>query len=938
MAKNNFIEADDLIKKLNETFTRHEAIVLNSAIALKALNTEYKNLPSEYIKNQQNLVKAQSEIKKSTESLAKVEERARKQREAQVKKESDLRVRLNAQREKEEALQARSVGIYNRVRLKIAEITKAYNDLALKQQLGIKLSAREEAQLTVLTNRLTKYRGALNEINKKYGNYTLEVGNYAQGTKNLNFAMAQISRELPNFGQSFQVGVLSLTNNIGFLIDGINQVKAQNVELAAQGKATQSIFKIILGGIFSFQTLLFVGIGLLSAYSGEIAEWTSNLFKGEKAIKSILDVGKEFAEENAKSIGRLQALVSATQDVTLSDEQRLKALKLLNEEYPELNANMALEDENLKSLNKSVDIYIESLLRKVRVEQLNEKIGNQIIKIAEKEEEAMRLKSRLTAQQIKDAENWRGSILTLYMSEQGNQKVLGSYEKYIIAVTEAREARELLKKTIEGSDLSEELVGGSGGEEEDILKGTVKWYQELISANNELIETKKTISDLDSVRMLQSENEEYQKQIDLILNKTNKKEEESKALKGSIEFMRLHISELEKERDTLATNSREYGVRNQEIIKATAAMEMFILASGRISNLDASSTGKDFLKSIEKIEKDALKQMGNTADTEFGRFANAVKRGEDAVRELQMQTDNFINSFTRDTPLQSINQLFDGTFKGLMAGAETFEEKFAVTFNTIAEIAQETFAFVNQASEARFQADMFRLEQQRDISIAFAGDSATAREEIERQYENRRRALQQKQAEDNKKMAIFNAVINTAQGVVSALASVPPNIPLSIAIGVIGAAQTAIIASTKLPAFKDGVRNFGGGMAIVGDGGVSEVVETNKGAFSTPSRDTLINLPKGANVYKNKQEFFNEKLNDLLTANMIQPIPFNLNNPSHDTGLSYEDMDKVMGKYFKDLQVNQAVWDKNGFNTYIKKGNAKTNRLNNRVTGKGISV
>jgi hypothetical protein len=789
-----------------------------------------------------------------------------------------------------------------------------------------------------LTNRLTKYRGALNEINKKYGNYTLEVGNYEKGTRNLNFAMAQISRELPNFGQSFQIGVLSLTNNIGHLLDGINQVKAQNIELKNQGKATQSIFKTILAGIFSFQTLLFVGIGLISAYSGEIEEWAKNLFRGEKAIKSVTDAGREFAEENAQAIGRLQSLVSATQDVTLSDEQRLKALELINDEYPELNANMSLEDSNLKSLNKSVDIYIESLLKKVRVEQLNVKIGEQIIEIAKIDEKAMKLKSKLTAQQIKDAENWNGSIQKLYMTESGNQRVLGSYEKYIIAITEAREAREGLKSVIEGSDLTEQLTGGGGGDI-DPLKNTVAWYQKLISANNELIDNKKTLQDIDSVRKLQKENEEYQKQIDLIQGNVKHRKEEKILLEGSIAFMQEHISKLEEERNSLATSSREYGQRTNEIIKATAAMELFILASQKVDTISPEGMD-DFIKGLDKIQADSLKEIGKTAESEFGRFADAVANGNDAVRELQQQTDNFLLSFTQDTPLQSMNQFFDGSFKMLMAGAETTEEKFAVTFNSIAEVAQEAFEIINQASQARFEADMYRLEQQRDISIQFAGDSTAAREEIERQYEIRRRQIQRKQAEDAKKAAIYNSIINTAQAVVGALAATPgpAGIAFAIAVGLIGLAQTALIASTKIPAFKDGVRDFKGGMAIVGDGGVSEVVESNGKAYSTPSTDTLVNLPKGANVYKNKQEYFNEKLNDLLAANMIQPIPFNINTEVQDSGLSYEDMDRVMGKYFKNLQVNQTTLDKNGFNSFIRQGNAKTNRLNNRVTGKGLSV
>jgi hypothetical protein len=64
---------------------------------------------------------------------------------------------------------------------------------------------------------------------------------------------------------------------------------------------------------------------------------------------------------------------------------------------------------------------------------------------------------------------------------------------------------------------------------------------------------------------------------------------------------------------------------------------------------------------------------------------------------------------------------------------------------------------------------------------------------------------------------LFNIAIDTAQGIISALASTPPNVPLSVAIG-LGAVQIGLVASQKVPQYFDGTDNHTGGLMLVNDG------------------------------------------------------------------------------------------------------------------------
>ena len=289
----------------------------------------------------------------------------------------------------------------------------------------------------------------------------------------------------------------------------------------------------------------------------------------------------------------------------------------------------------------------------------------------------------------------------------------------------------------------------------------------------------------------------------------------------------------------------------------------------------------------------------------------------------------------------------DGTFANLMKGAaEDSAKEFAVAFNTISEGAQQAFNFIDGLSGRNFENQLSRLEQQKEIELTFAGDSTAAREEIERQYEEKRREIQIKQAKAEKKQAIFNSIINTAQAVISTWAQVP-KVDFGVSAGAlaaivagIGAAQTALIAAQPLPEFKHGVKNFEGGAAILGDGGVHEYVTLgNKFLGVSDKKDTIYNLPKGATVHKDYNTFMNNINNELLTQG-INPI---VSNPIilKESGITEQQFLNGINKLNTTINNKQGVnvvIDKKGFYTGVSNGSKSIIKKNNQLRLKGSNV
>lgn len=186
-----------------------------------------------------------------------------------------------------------------------------------------------------------------------------------------------------------------------------------------------------------------------------------------------------------------------------------------------------------------------------------------------------------------------------------------------------------------------------------------------------------------------------------------------------------------------------------------------------------------------------------------------------------------------------------------------------------------------EANEEAYNADVERIE-------ALAESGAISEEEAEvrkraaeaetsrknEELEKKKVQLQQKQAKWQKGVDIAQAGIATALAITRAL----PNLVLAAIVGAMGAVQIATIAATPIPAYKEGTKNGGhiGGLAIVGDGGKQEVVVYGGKSWVTPDVPTVVDLPKGAEVFPDINEFVgNVRMNPIYDSGTSSPVIVN---------------------------------------------------------------
>jgi hypothetical protein len=265
--------------------------------------------------------------------------------------------------------------------------------------------------------------------------------------------------------------------------------------------------------------------------------------------------------------------------------------------------------------------------------------------------------------------------------------------------------------------------------------------------------------------------------------------------------------------------------------------------------------------------------------------------------------------------------------------AEKSGKDWKQSFQDWSSVAVDAIQTVQEAQNQQTQNQLNDLERQKNIAILFAGESATAREEIERQYDEKRRQILERQARQDKAYAIVNSIINTARGVVSALAMTPPNIPLSIAVGVIGAAQTALIASQQIPQFYKGTDNAPEGWAWTQEKG-AEIITDKSGRvkdIGSNSGPKLTYLSKGDKVFtadQSKNIMFNKELNSILNNNGI--LPTNVINNKLDLLPLRSDI-RSLENTIKNKSELHMISDRQGERVYQKEQGKRALLVSNRL-------
>ena len=238
----------------------------------------------------------------------------------------------------------------------------------------------------------------------------------------------------------------------------------------------------------------------------------------------------------------------------------------------------------------------------------------------------------------------------------------------------------------------------------------------------------------------------------------------------------------------------------------------------------------------EKLAKLKVDLAQKEAETEIDAINKVTKADEKDQKERQKNLKKWLQTASQavGTIGNLVSSIYDGQIQKIEEEREANEEKYDEDIERIENLA-ESGAISEEEAEARKRA---------------AKDQTEAKnKELERQKQE----IAYKQAVWNKGVQVAETGIATARGIMEAFQLGPiAGAVMAAVIGAMGAMQVATILATPIPSYADGTQGndrHPGGTALVGDAGKHEVIMYSGKAWITPDTPTLVDIPKGAQVF-----------------------------------------------------------------------------------------
>lgn len=856
-------QLDDLDAKLVITQRQlvdnlEAALKFNAALSgsksLKDLDSSYQKAA----KSMESLNKAFEKERLSQIRLEQAREKAFDKYEKQLKAQESAQIKANAAAEK-------AASPYNQLAASLAKAEREALDLGATFGNTSKEFLQAGARVQAL-------RQQIDGLEQPLGKFQRNVGNYRSGFNGLGNSINQLTREFPAFTFSVQTGFLALSNNLPIFFDEIQRTNKEIATLRAQGEKVPGLFKQLALSFFSFGTILSIGITLLTVYGKEIGNFISAIFKGKEAVnqfverqKSLNSIFKDANKDAGEQISTLKILRAAAQDVTLTDEQRIKAVRQLQELYPKtfkaLSDEIILTGKDTEETNKLTSAIIaqskaraaKTKLDEIQTKVLDSEFQKEKIRNAQRAELARVVSSKsigaagfiLTVEAQRDEIN-RRAALSLGIEDE-NIKLLRNQESFLTKFAGLGNLSDVLTPTEDPKsdkrvnyelELQKEILIGQQIYSSQILADEKRSLEDRLLALDLFTKQSNTLANIDRKIALNGEDvtakqklvieQKYQNDLLNIKIDSQKQREDiqnriaEKELKDLEELFKIQLDAAKKADAALLDRLNLTSEQRQLVLTNEADFALLELArqysEGELKSQEYAQKRLDIQSKLaQDLVNEEIKNIQVIIDLQKAAGMDTADQ-EKKIAELKQR-------LSKETTAKQISDLEKLAEREKELNDKKVELAYAVRDLGIAivqgnfEQARERLIQEGEQIDIRKAKEIDAVqrsilsEQEKADRIAVINAKAQSQKEA---LERRQRQLDLSRARFEKAANIANIIGSTAAGVAKAIATL--NIPLSILIGAIGAVQLATAAAAPLPRFEKGGKMKRTGYAEYGHG------------------------------------------------------------------------------------------------------------------------
>lgn len=557
-----------------------------------------------------------------------------------------------------------------------------------------------------------------------------------------------------------------------------------------------------------------------------------------KLNEQILDQRKRASEENAKAIKDSELAVGIAESELLILRDRESRSTSINE----------LQTNSLKIYQKELEIIDEQVKQIKILEESGAKLTDdeQLRLIALYDQQTVLAEQY--AKRFEDLQQLGEQLLFLEKQRDLNEDISEELSNISSTYAEIQTTLNAITKDYELNSSRIEFQNSLLENEKDVYEDLVEEVRYKDSIMSRQAVTAEKLAEITEkelefyVKAKEFQNEELRNNINILGIRRESvllRQEEIDATIGNLQRSKESLQN-EIDRNAELFKQAESDQERVEINQRTADLkaeqrdldqEIADLKGEQLENSkEIQSIDFEIAKSTEEIannQSDITRETRQTTE-ELERqekiYAKLQNFTERYAAEIQAVQDVLRNSFEalaslQDRKIEVANQQLDKLNKEL----SVLEGKYNGLYDDRLALEEE----LKDANGERYDELLARINQAKDAETEAKDEIQIKNDEIKKQ-ENARQLAEYNAAKWRKAQAIVDAVIQTALAVIKAL----PNVFLSIATGVAGAAATASIAAQKLPAKPEGFAQ--GGFTGIGDANdVAGVV--HKGEYVVPA-------------------------------------------------------------------------------------------------------
>jgi len=717
----------------------------------------------------------------------------------------------------------------------------------------ILVELKAEGQASV-EKEILKVAGAIDTVGEEFENLNNTVdlakkklATMKEGSKEFKALQSEIKateitmKSMGNSTSSLKAELRAMKGEIGNMVNALNQMESAGLggteqfrileqqmletraragelsdtigdisdEISRSGSDTSGLDKTVgalqaVGGAFQ------AGIGITALFGSENEDLQKTLVK-LNAVMAITSGAQQFYTEALKKDSLLYPIVTAGQKAwTLAIGTSTGALRALRTALASIGigliiAGIVLLIKYFYEWGESLTVLSE---KQKTLNQLSQDVASNVAKETQsltgllailRDENTTREQKNEALRQIREQYPEYLGQLTLenLKTDEGN--------KLIAKQIELLTRREQVKKLVEQIAELETKIKIKPDVDLSLLEKAEIFLFEGLTSEKKLGETRNKVFEKNIKKQTTALSEEIEKRkallnelltadtADALLGEGEKKGIKSgidKEVVGAFDALNAKIQKAKTLLEDLKTEQVENGKDNTIQIKSLIVeLEHYEDVLKRIQNLEISLGVKPF---IPQLEEDIEEAGGIQAQVNIKIGSGGIEqeldkesqRAKGRVGEFGIQ----IGKTLKDKIKEGAGNFFD------FSRGDDKQTKGLKVLQATQELSQGVTNILNQANAIRSQNEIAELEKRKQRGLI-----------SEKKYQSELNKIRRKEAERQKKQAVFQALLAVPVAILNALSTGGAKaIPQAIIAGVLAAAQLAIVVGTPLPKFRKG--------------------------------------------------------------------------------------------------------------------------------------